>query len=92
MMFQLTWLLHNKILKDLSEQYDSILDAGASITELFVYHLIITDERSYGLSEKEIRDMVENAINSRYSSSNGIEAIVDSLLNGDELDGDENIW
>ena len=79
-------------MKDLSEQYDSILDAGASITELFVYHLIITDERSYGLSEKEIRDMVENAINSRYSSSNGIEARVDSLLNGDELDGDENIW
>ena len=36
--------------------------------------------------------MVEDAINSRYSSSEGIEAIVDALLNGDELNGDENIW
>ena len=86
------WLLHNKILKDLSEQYDNILDAGASITELFVYHLIVTDERSYGLSEKEIRDMVDDAINARYSSSYGLEDIVDRLLNGDELNGDENIW
>ena len=36
--------------------------------------------------------MVEDAINSRYSSSMGIEEIVDTLLNGDELNGDENIW
>ena len=79
-------------MKDLSEQYDNILDAGASITELFVYHLIVTDERSYGLSEKEIRDMVDDAINARYSSSYGLEDIVDRLLNGDELNGDENIW
>ena len=33
-----------------------------------------------------------NRINSRYSSSMGIEEIVDTLLNGDELNGDENIW
>ena len=79
-------------MKDLSEQYDNILDAGASITELFVYHLIVTDERSYGLSEKEIRDMVDDAINARYSSLYGLEDIVDRLLNGDELNGDENIW
>lgn len=79
-------------MRDISEQYDNILDAGASITELFVYHLIVTDERSYGLSEKEIRDMVEDAINARYSSSDGLENIVDRLLNGDELNGDENIW
>lgn len=79
-------------MRDISEQYDNILDAGASITELFVYHLIVTDERSYGLSEKEIRDMVEDAINARYSSSDGLENIVDRLLSGDELNGDENIW
>lgn len=36
--------------------------------------------------------MVEDAINARYSSADGIESIVDRLLNGDELNGDENIW
>ena len=52
----------------------------------------MNDERSFGMSEKEIVDMGREAIDKRYISSEGIEFIVDSLLNGDELDGDENIW
>lgn len=79
-------------MNEISRQYNELLDAGASITELYVYHLIVNDERSFGMSEKEIVDMVRDAIDKRYSSSEGIEFIVDSLLNGDELDGDENIW
>lgn len=79
-------------MNEISRQYNELLDAGASITELYVYHLIVNDERSFGMSEKEIVDMVRGAIDKRYSSSEGIEFIVDSLLNGDELDGDENIW
>lgn len=79
-------------MNEISKQYNELLDAGVSITELYVYHLIVNDERSFGMSEKEIVDMVRDAIDRRYSSSEGIEFIVDSLLNGDELDGDENIW
>ena len=79
-------------MNEISKQYNELLDAGVSITELYVYHLIVNDERSFGMSEKEIVDMVRDAIDKRYSSSKGIEFIVDSLLNGDELDGDENIW
>lgn len=79
-------------MNEISKQYNELLDAGVSITELYVYHLIVNDERSFGMSEKEIVDMVREAIDKRYSSSEGIEFIVDSLLNGDELDGDENIW
>lgn len=79
-------------MNEISKQYNELLDAGVSITELYVYHLIVNDERSFGMSEKEIVDMVRDAIDKRYSSSEGIEFIIDSLLNGDELDGDENIW
>lgn len=79
-------------MNEISKQYNELLDAGASITELYVYHLIVNDERSFGMSEKEIVDMVRDVIDKRYSSSESIEFIVDSLLNGDELDGDENIW
>ena len=79
-------------MNEISKQYNDLLDAGVSITELYVYHLIVNDERSFGMSEKEIVDMVREAIDKRYISSEGIEFIVDSLLNGDELDGDENIW
>ena len=79
-------------MNEISKQYNELLDAGVSITELYVYHLIVNDERSFGMSEKEIVDMVREAIDKRYIFSEGIEFIVDSLLNGDELDGDENIW
>ena len=79
-------------MNEISKQYNELLDAGVSITELYVYHLIVNDERSFGMSEKEIVGMVRDAIDKRYSSSEDIEFIVDSLLNGDELDGDENIW
>lgn len=79
-------------MNEISKQYNELLDAGASITELYVYHLIVNDERSFGMSEKEIVDMVRDVIDKRYTSSKGIEFIVDNLLNGDELDGDENIW
>lgn len=79
-------------MNEISKQYNELLDAGASITELYVYHLIVNDERSFGMSEKEIVNMVREAIDKRYSSSEGIEFIVDSLLNGDELDGDEDLW
>lgn len=79
-------------MNEISKQYNELLDAGVSITELYVYHLIVNDERSFGMSEKEIVDMVRDAIDKRYSFSEGIEFIVDGLLNGDELDGDENIW
>jgi len=77
---------------EISRQYNQLLDEGASITELYVYHLIVNDERSFGMSEKEIIEMVREAIDKRYSSTQGIEYIVDSLLNGDELDGDEDEW
>lgn len=77
---------------EISRQYNQLLDEGASITELYVYHLIVNDERSFGMSEKEIIEMVRDAIDKKYSSTQGIEYIVDSLLNGDELDGDEDEW
>lgn len=77
---------------EISRQYNQLLDEGASITELYVYHLIVNDERSFGMSEKEIIEMVRDAIDKRYSSTQGIEYIVNSLLNGDELDGDEDEW
>lgn len=77
---------------EISTQYNKIMDEGASITELYVYHLIMIDERSYGMSEKEKVDMVYKAIDTRYSTDRALEDIIDSLLNGDEFDGDEDEW
>lgn len=79
-------------MNEISTQYNKLLDEGASITELYIYHLIVTDDRSYGMSEKEINNMLRDAIDARYNTTGGIEEIVDRLLNGDEFNGDEDEW
>lgn len=79
-------------MSSLSDQYNKMMDEGVSITELFVYNLIIEDDRCGGMSEKEIQDMVAQALNQRYSTDIGLEAIVDRLLNGDDFNGDEDEW
>lgn len=77
-------------MNNLKDLYSQLLDEGIPITELYVYHLIISDMRSYGMEEDEIADLVEQVIDKRNETSMGLEDIVDNLLNGDEFDGDEN--
>ena len=79
-------------METIKEWYNQLLDEGIPITELYIYNLIINDERSYGMSEKEIENMVEDVIDKRYDTADSIETIIDNLLNGDEYDGDENRW
>ena len=78
-------------MEEISKQYNELIDAGAPITEIYVYHLIVNDERSFNMSEEEILNMIESVIDKRSTSARSIEFIVDALLNGDELDGDENL-
>ena len=83
-------LQHANHMETIKEWYNQLLDEGIPITELYIYNLIINDERSYGMSEKEIENMVEDVIDKRYDTADSIETIIDNLLNGDEYDGDEN--
>ena len=77
-------------MNNLKDLYSQLLDEGIPITELYIYHLIVSDMRSYGMEEDEIADLVEQVIDKRNETSMGLEDIVDNLLNGDEFDGDEN--
>lgn len=80
-------------MNNLGKDYNDLLDEGKSITDLYIYHLIVNDERSFGYSEKEITDLVSQILDTRYNYPDlGLESIVDRLLNGDVLDGDEDEW
>ena len=63
-------------MNEISKQYNELLDAGVSITELYVYHLIVNDERSFGMSEKEIVDMIVSSLGNYASSYIGIISII----------------
>lgn len=79
-------------MNEISTEYNKILDDGVSITELYIYHLIVSDDRSIGLSEKNIEDLIQKVTEARYMTDKGLEWIVDAVLNGDEIDGDDEEW
>lgn len=79
-------------MNEISTEYNKILDDGISITELYIYHLIVSDDRSIGMSEKNVEDLIQKVIEARYMTDKGLEWIVDAVLNGDEIDGDDEEW
>lgn len=78
-------------MKELSAEYTELLDKGISITELYIYHLIVNDERSYDLKDKDVYKLIQK-VNEQYTYGGSLEEIVDRLLDGDEYDGDEEEW
>ena len=76
-------------MNEITKQYNQLLDEGVSITDLYIYHLIVNDERSYTMSEKEILDTVQEVLNRQYGSSKSIEELVDGLLDGEDPDDED---
>ena len=70
-------------MNSLSEQYNYLLDNGISIEDLYVYYLIINDERAYHLQENDIEQAVQQIMSMRYNSSKNLEEMVDQFLDGD---------
>ena len=70
-------------MNNLSEQYNYLLDNGISIEDLYVYYLIINDERAYHLQESDIEQAVQQIMSMRYNSSKSLEEMVDQFLDGD---------
>lgn len=60
-------------MNEISTEYNKILDDGVSITELYIYHLIVSDDRSIGMSEKNVEDLIQKVIEARYVTDKGLE-------------------
>jgi len=79
-------------MSNLRTQYNFLLDEGIAITDVYIYHLLVNDPRSYNYSEEELTDMVENILNQHYTNERSLEELVESCLNGDNLEEDDNEW
>lgn len=77
-------------MSNLRTQYNFLLDEGIAITDVYIYHLLVNDPRSYNYSEEELTDMVENILNQHYTNERSLEELVESCLNGDNLEEDDN--
>ena len=80
----------------LEEAYNLVIDKGVSMTDLYIYSLIVGDERSFNLSENDIEELINKILNSSYRSNEPLTEIVDRLLDGDyDYEGDEeydDLW
>ena len=80
-------------MNSLIADYNSIIDKGMAITELYIYHLLSTDDRAYNFTEAELLNMVEEVIDIRYTSYNtNIEDIVNHLLDGEKYNEENDLW
>lgn len=82
-----------KTMNNLIADYNSIMDKGIAITELYIYHLLVSDDRAYNFTETELLNMVEEVINIRYINYDvSIEEIVNHLLNGEQYNEENDLW
>jgi hypothetical protein len=81
---------------NLEQAYTMVIDKDISMTDLYIYSLIIGDDRSFGLNSKDIEDLIDKVLNSSYRSNEPLTDIVDRLLDGDYgYEGDEEydeVW
>lgn len=77
----------------LSDAYSYITEEiGVSALELYVYSLIIQDDRISGLGSRGIYNIIQDVMNAQAISDEPINQIVDRILDGDEYDGDDDSW
>lgn len=76
--------------------YNEVTEKDVSITDLYIYSLIVSDERSFTMSDRDIRELINKVLNSSYRSNEPLTEIVDRLLDGDyDYEGDEeydDLW
>lgn len=76
--------------------YNEVTEKDISITDLYIYSLIVSDERSFTMSDRDIRELINKVLNSSYRSNEPLTEIVDRLLDGDyDYEGDEeydDLW
>lgn len=81
---------------NLEQAYNAVVDKEVPITDLYIYSLIISDERSFNMNDKDIEELINKVLNSSYRSNEPLADIVDRLLDGDyDYEGDEeydDLW
>jgi len=81
---------------NLEQAYNAVVDKEVSITDLYIYSLIVSDERSFSMNDKDIEELINKVLNSSYRSNEPLADIVDRLLDGDyDYEGDEeydDLW
>lgn len=72
-------------METLINEYYNLSDKGVSIVDMYIYHLLSSDERSYDYDNNELSQIIDKVNQMRYTYTNlSIEETVDRVLEGED--------
>ena len=72
-------------METLINEYYNLSDKGISIVDMYIYHVLSNDERSYDYDNHELSQIIDKVNQMRYTYTNlSIEETVDRVLEGED--------
>lgn len=72
-------------METLINEYYNLSDKGVSIVDMYIYHLLSSDERSYDYDNNELSQIIDKVNKMRYTYGNlSIEDAIDRVLEGED--------
>lgn len=71
-------------MNSIAEVYNELLNKGVSVLSLYIYSILINDERSFNWSETQIDEVIDEIINRYYDYGLSIQDAIERVL--DDMD------
>ena len=72
-------------METLINEYYNLSDKGISVVDMYIYHVLSSDERSYDYDNNELSQIIDKVNQMRYTYTNlSIEEAVDRVLEGED--------
>lgn len=72
-------------METLINEYYNLSDKGISVVDMYIYHVLSNDERSYDYDNNELSQIIDKVNQMRYTYTNlSIEETVDRVLEGED--------
>lgn len=72
-------------METLINEYYNLSDKGVSVVDMYIYHLLSSDERSYDYDNNELSQIIDKVNKMRYTYGNlSIEDAIDRVLEGED--------
>lgn len=88
MMFWQHWRYKMENIDSLERAYTELVDEGISAEDLYIYHLLIMDDRAYNRDANDLSQIIDKVKRMRYNYYRlSLEEVINRVL-----EGEDDIW